>query len=141
MITFTTPTSPRSALARAAFASLVLALALTFSAGSALLAADAPAKKIAAEKAAPVPLKATFEKVKDGENGPYILHLKNDSKTPIKATAKILLSVFFHADAKAKHLPEETVAAGKTWTLSGLAANDKVIITADGFSPLELTVH
>jgi hypothetical protein len=91
------------------------------------------------DKAPALPLSASFAKA-DGEAGPYILSLKNTSDSAVKVSAKILLSVYFHADSKAKNIPVHTIDAGQVWTIPGLAANDKVTISGDGFAPLELTV-
>ncbi len=113
-------------------------LGLVFLQIPALKAADA-APSCPACKAGCLPLTSTFEKA-TGETGPYILKLKNDSKDTIKASAKVLLSVAFHADNKARMVPEHAIDPGQTWTIPGLAATDKVTITAKGFSPLELTV-
>ena len=49
-------------------------------------------------------------------------------------------SVVFHADAKVKTLPTHALDAGQIWTIKDLSAGDKLSISADGFSKLELTV-
>jgi hypothetical protein len=103
-------------------------------------AADTATLLPLADKSPALPLTATFSKVADAEKGPYVLKLKNDSKETIKVTAKILLSVVFHAESKAKNLPEHAIEAGQVWTIADLAAEDKVILTAAGFAPLELVV-
>jgi hypothetical protein len=102
-------------------------------------AAELPALRDLDDKAPALPLAATFAKA-EGEDGPYVLSLKNTSNSTLKVSAKILLSVYFHADSKARNVPEHAVDAGQVWTIPGLAANDKVTVTADGFAPLELTV-
>ena len=114
-------------------------LGLAFLQVPALKGADA-APKSQTDKAPSLPLTGTFAKVTTGEAGPYVLTLKNDSKEAVKASAKILLSVAFHADNKARNIPEQVVKPGQTWTIPGLAAADRVTITAKGFAPLELTV-
>jgi hypothetical protein len=114
------------------------ALGLALVQGSALRAADD--MKPAADKAPAAPLSATFEKVADAENGPFVLNLKNDSKEAVSAKAKVLLSVAFHADSKARQVPEQVIEPGKTWSIKDLAADDKVVVYAKGFAPLEITV-
>ena len=140
MIKLPKTSSSRSLLSRVAFATLGLVFVASLSGLPAVQAAETPSTAKHAEKTLPVPLAVTFEKVKDSEKGPNLLHLKNTSDKTIKASAKILLAVAFHADSKARMVPEEKVEAGKTWTISGLAAGDKVIVTAHGFAPLELLV-
>lgn len=100
-------------------------------------AADAPA---AGDKAPSLPLTASFSKATDPDSGPYLLKLTNTSSASINVSAKVLLSVAYHAESKARLIPAHTVEAGKDWTISGLAATDKVILTAEGFAPLEITV-
>ena len=93
-----------------------------------------------ADKAPALPLTSKFAKVTEAEGGPYVLTLTNTSDHALKVTAKILLSVSFHAESKARNLPEHTIDAGKVWTISELAANDKVILHAKDYAPLELLV-
>lgn len=88
----------------------------------------------------PLPLAATFEKVASAEGTPFILHLKNDSKQSLKLSGKVLLSVVNHAMDKARILPEHTLAGGEVWTVSGLSSDDRVIVSAAGFAPLEVRV-
>jgi hypothetical protein len=94
----------------------------------------------AADAAPSLPLTATFEKSMDQEGGLYVLNLKNVSSDTLKVTTKVLLSVAFHADSKARNIPEHAIDPGQVWTIPNLAAADKVIITAKDFAPLELTV-
>lgn len=127
----------RSNLFRTALAAVGCALALAQSpsaqaaGGTTLTALD--------DKAPSLPLTSSFAK-SDGEDGPYILSLKNTSDSSVKVSVKILLSVYFHADSKAKLIPEHSIDAGQVWTVTGLAANDKVTVSDTGFAPLELTV-
>jgi hypothetical protein len=93
-----------------------------------------------ADEAPSLPLTSKFEKVADGEGGPYVLKLKNTSNSALKVSAKVLLSVSFHAESKARNIPEHVIDAGQVWTIPELAANDKVIINAKNYVPLELTV-
>jgi hypothetical protein len=93
-----------------------------------------------ADKAPSLPLTAAFEKVTGGESGPYVLHLKNDSSDAVKVSAKVLLSVVFHANSKARNLPEHVIDPGQVWSIPDLASADRVVVTAAGFAPLELTV-
>jgi len=131
--------STRSALGRTALLALGCAFSLALVQIPAVKAADTAALQPLADKAPALPLTATFEKTA-GENGPYVLNLKNDSKDAITASAKIVLSVVVHNAAKEKNLPGHVIDPGTVWTIPGLAAGDKVTVTADGFAPLELTV-
>jgi len=115
-------------------------LGLTLAFAPALRSAPDDAGAKAADKAHALPLTATFAKDKNAEGPPYTLTLKNISEHSVKVKAKILLAVAFHADNKAKNLPEQVVEGGKDWSIPGLAAQDKVILTADGYAPLELVV-
>lgn len=110
--------------------SLLAVACLAFAAAPALHAADAV-----------LPLKASFEKVTGSEGAPYVLHLTNDSKVALKVSGKVLLSVVHHAMDKARVLPEQTVEPGKMMMVKDLSAQDKVILTAPGYAPLELVVH
>jgi hypothetical protein len=130
--------SPRSAIRRAALIALGCAFAVVQI--PVLKSAETASLQPLADKAPSLPLTAKFNKVKDAENGPYVLKLKNTSKSAVKVNTKILLTVFFHADAKARTLPEHAIEPGKVFSIPDLSANDKVIITAEGFAPLELTV-
>jgi hypothetical protein len=91
------------------------------------------------DKAPSLPLTASFAK-SDGEDGPYVLSLKNTSDSSVKVSVKILLSVYFHADSKARNVPEHAIDAGQVWTIPGLAANDKLTVSGTGFAPMELIV-
>ncbi len=103
------------------------------------LAFAAPALT-AAEKAPALPLKASFEKVASTEGTPFVLHLKNESKDSLKVSGKVLLSVVHHAMDKARAVPETSVAAGASLTIKDLSADDRVVLTAAGFEPLEVRV-
>lgn len=94
----------------------------------------------AADKAAVLPLTGTFEKVTGTEGAPFVLKLKNDSKSTLKVSGKVLLAVVHHAMDKARVLPEQTIEAGAVWTIKDLSGDDKVILTAAGFAPLEFKV-
>ena len=103
-------------------------------------AANSPLMLPMADKAPALPVTATFEKVTtDGVNG-YSLNLKNVSNDTLKLSVTITPSVTFHANAKVKTLPAYLVEAGQVWTIKGLVAEDKLSISAEGFSVLELTV-
>jgi len=102
----------------------LMALAL----GLALLAAPA------------LPVTTSFEKVAGTEGAPYVLMVKNTSQDTLTVTAKVLLSVTFHAENKARNLPAQGIEAGKEWKISDLSADDKVILSAPGFATLEVTV-
>jgi len=102
--------------------------------------ADAAALRPLDDKAPSLPLSYSFEKVAEGENGPYLLKLKNTSNDTIKVSAQILSSVTFHASSKVRNLPEHAIDPGQVWTITELGAADKVTISAKGFAALELTV-
>lgn len=93
-----------------------------------------------AEKAKTLPVKATFEKVKNDDGPPFILKLKNESNAPLEVTVTIYLSVLSHNRDKARHVPAQIIEAGKTSTIGDLAALDKVTVASPGFAPLELEV-
>ena len=92
------------------------------------------------DKAASLPLTSAFSKGTDANVGPYILSLTNTSKNAIKVSAKIHLSVSFHANTKDRSISDHVIDPGQVWTIDDLAAADTVTVTADGFAPLELTV-
>jgi hypothetical protein len=123
----------------AALAAIAFASALALVQGPAARAAGSSTLTSLDDKAASLPVSTSFAKA-DGEDGPYVLSVKNTSGSSISVSAKILLSVYFHADSKAKNIPAHAIDAGQTWTIPGLAASDKVTLSADGFAPLELTV-
>ena len=101
----------------------------------------APATPATATVTAPaLPLSHTLVKVTGGEKGPFVLTLKNDSKAAVTVHAKILLAVAYHAESKAKLLPAQKIDAGHDWKIADLAAEDKVILTAEGFAPLTIVV-
>lgn len=120
---------------------LACAVGLTLVSVPATIAAEAPAKQPLADKAPALPLSATFEKVASTEGTPFVLHLKNNSKDTLKLSGKVLLSVVHHAMDKARGLPEHTLAGGEVWMIKDLSAQDKVLISADGYAPLEIVVH
>jgi hypothetical protein len=114
---------------------LSLPLARTAVAGS-----SAPTFQALDDKLPAAPLAVSFEKVTDGEGGPYVLKLKNTSSDAVTVSAKLFPSVTIHTDPKERDLPERSLAAGDTWSIPGLAATDKVTVNAKGFAPLEITV-
>jgi hypothetical protein len=128
------------ALISSVLAALSCALALSFAQAPSARAAGTAALVPMDDKAPSLPLTATFAKA-DADTGPYVLNLKNTSDGALKVTAKILLSVYFHADSKSRNLPDHAIDPGQVWTIPGLAANDRVTISAAGYAPLELTVH
>lgn len=94
-----------------------------------------------ADKAAPLPVSTSFEKVSSGEDrGQSVLIVKNTSPEALKVTAAIVESVTFHANPKNRTLPEHRIESGKDWKIEGLARGDKITLTAAGFEPLEVTV-
>lgn len=111
----------------------LLAMACAF----ALALVATPASR-AADK--PLPLSHKFEKVESAEGTPFVVKLTNDSKETLKLSGKVLLAVVNHAADKARALPDHSLAAGETWTIPGLAADDKVVVAAPGYAPLEVRV-
>jgi len=87
-----------------------------------------------------LPLSHSFEKVESAHGTPFVLKVKNDSKTSLKLSGHVLLSVVNHAMDKARPLPEHTLEAGATWTIPELTADDRVVLKADGYAPLEIRV-
>jgi hypothetical protein len=140
--TMTPSNTPFHLSAKIRSAVLALGCAISFAVVQvpATRASDAASLKPMDDKAPSLPLAASFEKVADAEGGPYTLSLKNTSDATLKVSAKILLSVYFHDDTKARNLPEHSIDPGMFWSIPGLAAGDKVVVTANGFAPLELTV-
>jgi hypothetical protein len=132
------PVRSRSLRSRALLA-LVCALGFSFVSAPAVIAADSVVKQPLADKA--LPLSSSFEKVASTEGTPFVLKLKNDSKETLKLSGKVLLSVVHHAMDKARVLPDHELAAGQVWTIKDLSAQDKVLISAPGFAPLEIVVH
>jgi hypothetical protein len=127
-------TRPRALLALACACSLALVSV------PALSAADSAVLQPLADKAPALPLTATFEKGTNTEGAPFVLKLKNDSKASLKVNGKVLLAVVHHAMDKARALPEQTVEAGQVMTVKDLSADDKVLLSAEGFAPLEIKV-
>lgn len=126
-------TSSRPNPAQSFLLALGCALGLVFAAVPAVQAAEADAKAL--------PLTAVFEKVaKVEEAPPFALHLKNTSKESLKVNLKVRLAVVAHPMAKARDINDHVIDAGQTWTVSELAAGDKVTVTAAGYAPLELVV-
>ena len=76
----------------------------------------------------------------DGDNGPYVLSLKNTSGDSIRASGTVQLSVASHGDKKTRDIPEHVVGRAEVWAINGLAAGDKVTIVAQGYSPLEISI-
>lgn len=101
---------------------------------------NSPSLRPLDDKAASLPLTSDFSKGTDANMGPYILSLTNTSKNAIKVSAKIHLSVSFHANTKDRNISDHVIDSGQVWTIDDLAAADTVTVTADGFAPLELTV-
>lgn len=129
----------RSVLNRAAPVALALSLALAFFPIPAAKAAEAAAMRPLDDQLQPVPLTPSVDKA-DGENGPYVLSLKNSSGDSIRASGTVQLSVASHGDKKTRDIPEHVVGRAEVWAISGLAAGDKVTIMAQGFAPLVVAI-
>jgi len=136
----TSNTSVRSITSRFTLLALGCAFSFAFIQVPVVKAAPLASAERLADKAPPLPLKAKTKKVKTEEGARYVLNLKNTSKASVKVTAMVLLSVAVHNMDKARHEPEHEIAAGETWTISNLAALDKVVVTAAGFAPLEVEI-
>ena len=93
----------------------------------------------AAPAATALPLDVKIEKVADKEKA-FVVKLTNHSKDSLKVTAKVLLAVAFHGEEKARRIPAHTIEAGKEWSIDDLAFDDHVILSADGFDTLKITV-
>jgi hypothetical protein len=119
---------------------LISAFSLAFLSVPAASASTTPALQPRADKEPSLPLSATFEKMPSSEGTPFVLKLKNDSKATLKVGGKVLLSVVNHAMDKARALPEQTLEAGQVWTIKDLSPDDKVLLTAHGFAPMEIKV-
>jgi hypothetical protein len=126
---------PRTALV-ALCCSFLLAIMQT----QAVKAADTAVAQPLADKAPAPPLTCTFERVTEGETGPYILKLKNTSGGAIKVSVQVLSSVTFHANSRVRNFPAHVIDPGQVWTITELAASDKVTVSAEGFAPLDLVV-
>ncbi len=110
---------------------LLLASATTFANGSDL--------QPLSEKSAPqLPLSGTFARGTPGENGgPYALTLTNTSKQNLSVRGTIVWSVTSHNRANTIKLPVRELAAGESWTIDDLAAEDRVILEAEGYEKIE----
>ena len=131
--------STRAVLCSSALLALGCAFVLAIVSTPALRAESGAAQPMV-DKAPCLPLSASFEKAAGDENAPYVLTLKNDSKDAVKASAKVLLAVAFHAESTARNVSEHVIGPGETWTIDDLAKGDRVVVSAEGFAPLELTV-
>jgi hypothetical protein len=138
-MTFPNFSSLRSAPGKIASIAMGCALVLSLASASATRAADSATLRSLDDKLANLPLTASFDKA-DGDNGPYVLSLKNTSGDSIKVSGSVLLSVMSHNNSKTRDIPEHVVGRAEVWTIPGLAAGDKVTLMASGFTPLELTV-
>lgn len=92
-----------------------------------------------AEKSAPqVPLSGTFARGTPGENGgPYALTVTNTSKQKLSVSGMVVWSVTSHNRANTIKLPARELAAGESWTIDDLAAEDRVIFEAEGYEKIE----
>jgi len=128
------PTLPRRPLV-ALFAIFALVLgALT----SITHAGPAELQPLADKAAAKLPVTGTFAKGTPGENGgPYALTLTNTSSEKLTVNATIVWSVTSHNRANTIKLPAKELAAGASWTINDLAAEDRVLLSAEGYENLE----
>ena len=129
---------PSPAILRRLLALACLA-GLPFLSVSALAIDDTSAPQPRADAPA-LPLSHSFEKVESAQGTPFVLKVKNDSKVTLQLSGHVLLSVVNHAMDKARKLPDHSLEAGKTWTITELTADDKVVLNAAGYAPLEIRV-
>jgi hypothetical protein len=102
------------------------------------LASPTTLQPLADKAAAKLPLSGSFAKGTPGENGgPYALTLKNTSKKTLTVEGTIIWSVASHNRANTIKLPPREIAAGESWIINDLAAEDRVILTAEGYEKLE----
>ena len=129
----------RTVLNRASLVALACSLGIALLPLPAMRAADAASLAPLDDHLQPVPLASSVDKA-DGDNGPYVLSLKNTSGDSIRASGTVQLSVASHGDKKTRDIPEHVVGRAEVWTINGLAAGDKVTIMAQGYSPLEVSI-
>ena len=132
--------SPVAVICRAGLVALACAVGYAFVHAPAARAAGTAGFQRLEDKAPSLPLTYTFEKVTEGETGPYLLHLKNISSDTVTVDLQVTSSVTFHANSRVRNVTGHAIAAGEVWTITELAAADKVTVGAKGFAPLELTV-
>ncbi len=133
------PSFRRSARGRTVLLASICALGVACVVLPAARAGDKTATPAASENAPSLPLTATFDKGTPGERGgPFVLNLKNTSQEALKVHGKIQYAVAYHMNEKGREIAPHTIAAGETWSVSDLAAGDKITLMAPGFAPLEL---
>jgi hypothetical protein len=102
---------------------------------------DTAAPHALADKAAPLPIKATFEKNAAAKTeGPFVLTLTNTSDKPLMVTALVDVSVAIHDRPKNRELGPREITPGQNWKIDDLVAEDRVTVKAEGFEPLKLVV-
>jgi hypothetical protein len=98
-----------------------------------------PSASAADEMMPALPVKASFGKGTPGENGgPYALTVTNTSEKALTVSATVIWSVASHNRPKTLELPAHEIAADGTWVIDDLAAEDRVILKAEGYASLEL---
>jgi hypothetical protein len=93
---------------------------------------------VAADKT-PVPVTVAFEKAA-GDDGPYVMTVTNSSSDALTVQISVHQSVKSHNRPMNVNHPEETIAAGGSTNVKGLAAHDKVKITSKGHTEVEIVV-
>jgi hypothetical protein len=93
---------------------------------------------VAAEKSA-VPVTVAFEKAA-GDDGPYVATVTNTSSESLTVQISVHQSVKSHNRPMNVNHPEETIAAGGSTNVKGLAAHDKVKIASKGHTEVEIVV-
>jgi hypothetical protein len=92
---------------------------------------DASASPAAAPLAA-MPIAATFEK--SFWSGDYTLHIRNTNTDPLVVTIAV-------ASPKGPAPFTATIKGGSIYDVGKLASGANVVVTSNGFSPVNLTVH
>jgi hypothetical protein len=137
-------TIPRTSTSRtssfAALLALACALVIAAAQTQATAATENAVLRPLADESPSLPVTTTFEKSADADSGPYVLKVLSVAKDTLVVNAKIVASVVSHGDTKERNLPAHTLEVGQTWSITGLAATDKVTLTAKGYASVELTV-
>jgi hypothetical protein len=105
--------------------------------------ADQAVSQPLADQAKALPVTTVVEKGQPGPQygAPYVLTVTNTSKADLKLKAKIAQSVVGHNRPKSIDLPEKSLAAGASWRIDDLAAEDTVTLHAPGFDKLDVKIQ
>jgi hypothetical protein len=105
--------------------------------------ADQVASQPLAHHEKALPVTTVVEKGQPGPQygAPYVLTVTNTGKAELKLKAKIAQSVAAHNRPKSIELPEKALAAGASWRIDDLAAEDTVTLHAPGFDKLDVKIQ